>query len=199
ATRTDRAGRRDLAPIRSPPTCRARAARAAPAGCARPWPCAPVRSGRSSAPGCRAALPGRPAAPRNRLWPHYHAAGRAGRRQPPRLASRPAGGPRGVSGGQGQAKAWGFRDNQAGLRTGAPPAQWEHHINLVQSMCKLHIDLRERVRDTGDMPTTGYKQVHNSLIDTLRPTPGLRVLVTAGASGIGAAVARALRETGARV
>jgi len=66
-------------------------------------------------------------------------------------------------------------------------------------MCKLHIDLRERVRDTGDMPTTGYKQVHNSLIDTLRPTPGLRVLVTAGASGIGAAVARALRETGARV
>jgi NAD(P)-dependent dehydrogenase (short-subunit alcohol dehydrogenase family) len=38
-----------------------------------------------------------------------------------------------------------------------------------------------------------------SIIDSLRPAPGLRVLVTAGASGIGAAVARAFRETGARV
>lgn len=37
------------------------------------------------------------------------------------------------------------------------------------------------------------------LLDTLRPTPGLRVLVTAGASGIGAAVAAAFREAGARV
>jgi NAD(P)-dependent dehydrogenase (short-subunit alcohol dehydrogenase family) len=33
----------------------------------------------------------------------------------------------------------------------------------------------------------------------LRPEPGLRVLVTAGASGIGAAVARAFHEAGARV
>jgi NAD(P)-dependent dehydrogenase (short-subunit alcohol dehydrogenase family) len=38
-----------------------------------------------------------------------------------------------------------------------------------------------------------------SIIDSLRPTPGLRVLVTAGGSGIGAAVAKAFRETGARV
>jgi NAD(P)-dependent dehydrogenase (short-subunit alcohol dehydrogenase family) len=38
-----------------------------------------------------------------------------------------------------------------------------------------------------------------SIIDSLRPAPGLRVLVTAGGSGIGAAVARAFRETGARV
>ena len=38
-----------------------------------------------------------------------------------------------------------------------------------------------------------------SSIDSLRPAPGLRVLVTAGASGIGAAVARAFCETGARV
>lgn len=37
------------------------------------------------------------------------------------------------------------------------------------------------------------------LLDTLRPTPGLRVLVTAGASGIGAAIAAAFREAGARV
>jgi len=41
--------------------------------------------------------------------------------------------------------------------------------------------------------------VHMSLIDRLRPPTGLRVLVSAGASGIGAAVALAFRETGARV
>ncbi|QHI98159.1 SDR family oxidoreductase [Xylophilus rhododendri] len=38
-----------------------------------------------------------------------------------------------------------------------------------------------------------------SILDSLRPLPGLRVLVTAGASGIGAAIALAFRETGARV
>jgi NAD(P)-dependent dehydrogenase (short-subunit alcohol dehydrogenase family) len=37
------------------------------------------------------------------------------------------------------------------------------------------------------------------LLDSLRPTPNLRVLVTAGASGIGAAIARAFHEAGARV
>lgn len=41
--------------------------------------------------------------------------------------------------------------------------------------------------------------MHTSIIDSLRPAPGLRVLVTAGASGIGAAMARAFREAGARV
>ncbi|WP_144637545.1 SDR family oxidoreductase [Bordetella genomosp. 13] len=41
--------------------------------------------------------------------------------------------------------------------------------------------------------------MHTSFIDSLRPPPGLRVLVSAGASGIGAAVARAFVETGARV
>ncbi|MES2945336.1 MAG: SDR family oxidoreductase [Pseudomonadota bacterium] len=38
-----------------------------------------------------------------------------------------------------------------------------------------------------------------SILDTLRPQPGLRVLVTAGASGIGATIARAFHEAGARV
>ncbi|OZI59480.1 SDR family oxidoreductase [Bordetella genomosp. 11] len=38
-----------------------------------------------------------------------------------------------------------------------------------------------------------------SVIDSLRPMPGLRVLVTAGGAGIGAAVARAFREARARV
>jgi NAD(P)-dependent dehydrogenase (short-subunit alcohol dehydrogenase family) len=37
------------------------------------------------------------------------------------------------------------------------------------------------------------------LLDSLRPPPNLRVLVTAGASGIGAAIARAFHEAGARV
>jgi NAD(P)-dependent dehydrogenase (short-subunit alcohol dehydrogenase family) len=38
-----------------------------------------------------------------------------------------------------------------------------------------------------------------SILDSLRPTTGLRVLVTAGASGIGAAVAKAFHEIGAHV
>jgi NAD(P)-dependent dehydrogenase (short-subunit alcohol dehydrogenase family) len=38
-----------------------------------------------------------------------------------------------------------------------------------------------------------------SIVDLLRPTPGLRVLVTAGGSGIGATVARAFAEAGALV
>ena len=35
--------------------------------------------------------------------------------------------------------------------------------------------------------------------DRLYPPPGLRVLVTAGASGIGAAIATAFAETGAEI
>ena len=38
-----------------------------------------------------------------------------------------------------------------------------------------------------------------SILDSLHPPPDLRVLVTAGASGIGAAIARAFHESGARV
>jgi NAD(P)-dependent dehydrogenase (short-subunit alcohol dehydrogenase family) len=37
------------------------------------------------------------------------------------------------------------------------------------------------------------------ILDSLRPSPGLRVLVTAGASGIGAAIARGFSEAGAQV
>jgi NAD(P)-dependent dehydrogenase (short-subunit alcohol dehydrogenase family) len=37
------------------------------------------------------------------------------------------------------------------------------------------------------------------ILDSLRPAPHLRVLVTAGANGIGAAIARAFHEAGARV
>ena len=38
-----------------------------------------------------------------------------------------------------------------------------------------------------------------SILDLLRPAPDLRVLVTAGASGIGAAIACAFQEAGSRV
>jgi NAD(P)-dependent dehydrogenase (short-subunit alcohol dehydrogenase family) len=38
-----------------------------------------------------------------------------------------------------------------------------------------------------------------SIVDSLRPQAGLRVLVTAGASGIGAAIARAFHEAGSQV
>lgn len=38
-----------------------------------------------------------------------------------------------------------------------------------------------------------------SILDSLRPAPNLRVLVTAGAGGIGAAIARAFHEAGSRV
>ena len=38
-----------------------------------------------------------------------------------------------------------------------------------------------------------------TILNSLVPTPGLRVLVTAGASGIGAAIARAFNEAGASV
>jgi NAD(P)-dependent dehydrogenase (short-subunit alcohol dehydrogenase family) len=38
-----------------------------------------------------------------------------------------------------------------------------------------------------------------SILDSLRPVPNLRVLVTAGAGGIGGAIARAFHEAGSRV
>jgi NAD(P)-dependent dehydrogenase (short-subunit alcohol dehydrogenase family) len=38
-----------------------------------------------------------------------------------------------------------------------------------------------------------------TVLDSLRPAPGLRVLVTAGGGGIGATIARAFAEAGARV
>jgi NAD(P)-dependent dehydrogenase (short-subunit alcohol dehydrogenase family) len=38
-----------------------------------------------------------------------------------------------------------------------------------------------------------------SILEKLRPKPGLKVLVTAGAAGIGATIARAFHEAGARV
>jgi NAD(P)-dependent dehydrogenase (short-subunit alcohol dehydrogenase family) len=56
-------------------------------------------------------------------------------------------------------------------------------------MCALHMVASRRLRKSGGM----------SVLDSLRPAPGLRVLVTGGASGIGAAIGRAFVEAGARV
>jgi len=56
-------------------------------------------------------------------------------------------------------------------------------------MCVQHIFLPSRVHDSHRM----------SILDSLKPAPGLRVLVTAGASGIGAAIACAFSEAGAHV
>jgi NAD(P)-dependent dehydrogenase (short-subunit alcohol dehydrogenase family) len=50
------------------------------------------------------------------------------------------------------------------------------------------------------MPAEGStRTAHMSILDSLRPVPNLRVLVTAGAGGIGAAIARAFHEAGSRV
>src|SRR5262245_21737214 len=54
---------------------------------------------------------------------------------------------------------------------------------------------------SADPASTRYetRRTRMPLLDSLRPTPNLRVLVTAGASGIGVAIARAFHEAGARV
>lgn len=56
-------------------------------------------------------------------------------------------------------------------------------------MCAPHMFFARLLADSPCMP----------ILESLRPAPGLRVLVTAGAGGIGAAIARAFSEAGARV
>lgn len=56
-------------------------------------------------------------------------------------------------------------------------------------MCAPHIGPRRCASDS----------VRMTILDSLRPPAGQRVLVTAGASGIGATIARAFSEAGARV
>jgi NAD(P)-dependent dehydrogenase (short-subunit alcohol dehydrogenase family) len=56
-------------------------------------------------------------------------------------------------------------------------------------VCAPHIFFGRPLRDSLRM----------SILDTLRPAPGMRVLVTAGANGLGAAIARAFCEAGAQV
>jgi NAD(P)-dependent dehydrogenase (short-subunit alcohol dehydrogenase family) len=76
-------------------------------------------------------------------------------------------------------------------------------------MCVKHIGFRPRTGET--VPLAGNErepclavatpstQVSVSILDSLRPVPGLRVLITAGAGGVGAAIARAFHTAGARV
>jgi len=59
----------------------------------------------------------------------------------------------------------------------------------MRHVCAPHIPKRKRVRNSAGM----------TVLASLRPPPGLRVLVTGGAAGIGAAIARAFGEAGARV
>src|SRR5689334_1671372 len=49
------------------------------------------------------------------------------------------------------------------------------------------------------MPARPDRRSGMTVLDSLWPAPGLKVLVTAGASGIGATVAKAFSEAGARV
>ena len=72
------------------------------------------------------------------------------------------------------------------------------YINKRLFMYRLHIGGGDYVSDTAVMRKE-EPLVHTSFMDSLRPPPGLRVLVSAGASGIGAVVARAFCEMGARV
>jgi NAD(P)-dependent dehydrogenase (short-subunit alcohol dehydrogenase family) len=57
-------------------------------------------------------------------------------------------------------------------------------------MCADHIGFR---------PQTGETRPFVSILDSLRPVRDLRVLVTAGAGGVGAAIARAFHAAGSRV
>lgn len=86
---------------------------------------------------------------------------------------------------------------------GPPPACAAVHIGRRAEVCAAHIGRPGRARETAATPLQPIHPVCHprpvSILDTLRPRPGLRVLVTAGAGGIGAAIARAFVEAGARV
>ena len=74
-------------------------------------------------------------------------------------------------------------------------------------MCAGHIGFQLRTGETralalqskGTAVRLQHRQDSMSILDSLRPPPNLRVLVTAGAGGVGAAIARAFHEAGSRV
>jgi NAD(P)-dependent dehydrogenase (short-subunit alcohol dehydrogenase family) len=59
--------------------------------------------------------------------------------------------------------------------------------------------LARTVRDSHANAKHTQEDDRMTILDSLRPRPGLRVLVTAGASGIGAVIAQAFSEAGAHV
>src|SRR3569832_1421359 len=65
-----------------------------------------------------------------------------------------------------------------------------------RTVCARDIERTGEARETG-----GHQQsrITMTVVDSLRPASNLRVLVTAGGAGIGAAVARAFHEAGSRV
>lgn len=63
-------------------------------------------------------------------------------------------------------------------------------MELASTVCARHIGL------AGDSQQTSNPM---SVLDSLHPPPNLRVLVAGGASGIGAAIARAFHQAGAHV
>jgi NAD(P)-dependent dehydrogenase (short-subunit alcohol dehydrogenase family) len=72
------------------------------------------------------------------------------------------------------------------------------HICKRLQVWLRHIGLAGAGRDShANANTAGTDRM--TILDSLRPRPGLRVLVTAGASGIGAVIARAFHEAGAHV
>lgn len=62
-----------------------------------------------------------------------------------------------------------------------------------------HIGFAGAIRDSHANANLNTDNHRMTILDSLRPVPGLRVLVTAGASGIGAVIARAFTEAGAHV
>jgi NAD(P)-dependent dehydrogenase (short-subunit alcohol dehydrogenase family) len=75
-------------------------------------------------------------------------------------------------------------------------------------MCAAYIGFADRAGETAPSGTERpaaacvperAAATRMSILESLRPPPGLRVLVTAGAGGIGAAIARAFHEAGSRV
>ena len=66
-------------------------------------------------------------------------------------------------------------------------------------MCHRHIGSKRPCRDSHAIALALLSTKSMTVLDSLRPQPGLRVLVTAGAGGIGAVIAKAFHEAGAHV
>jgi len=82
------------------------------------------------------------------------------------------------------------------------------YIGSAAAVCAFDIGPAPRCSETshssidareGPTPRRRTQEDAMAILDLLRPTPDLRVPVTAGASGVGAAIACAFQEAGSRV